>query len=1121
MSLYSGSINDDGVRTPLVSDSEVLHPDWEGRFTGGVSDGFARPASRNQSCLRRHKRKFIIGTATFLSVAVFLTLLGLTLSYTVAPGIIKKVVNDATLSISALSLTKPENNQVAIALEGSFDRSAPVSAFVSSARFALEFGGYTVGTFVLPEIAFTGSGGRTPVSSSSVLEIANMTAFSHFSKAMIQQKSVVWQMRGKTTVSVPLLFGLKVSIDLSKEITITGLDGLKSLTLEKVSFVNSNATDVILNANVMIRNPSIITIDPIGELSLEVYYQGFYMGLAKTQPTRLLVGENVIPAAAIIKPTDLNAASDLISNFLSARAVDLTVKSAPEVSSIPLYNAALQGLTVTTTFVQTPPMQLIPAIDVMAMKLVPLSNDSAGMTVRMRATIANPLGPNCPLLVDSIDVNTSLLFNGLSTGQFFAHTQILEQNATSMEVSASTTFHIDRSVLYPGTTKTAFSRMLETMENEPLVTVAFYGSANIKANVQALGDVNLQRLIVSTSTSLKGLNRLKGGTTLTSVAVPGNAPGPHGSGLSLIANGSLTNPSVLSMDLGDVDMVMYANGTYMGRVTCHNFGMVPGPNFLSVEGTLKPENLTSAAVFFHNYLTGVDSNVVIKGILPNQPSPNANAKGDIRSSIAVRDSQERYNIDWLNDAITALTVEAVVPGRKNYHAIASMVVVDLSMDLTPVDGTPIANGTMKAFYEPPFGFPFNFINVSIDIDMSFNGTNVAHMLLPWHGLETFPEEKAFQVSVTGLPVHVTNAAQFSQFMLELFLSQHTTAGLTGTADANVDCNLGVVPMSGVPFSNTLFLNGTNRFQTPPVSVADLNLEGGEPGFAFISLQVNITNPSSASLTIGRLVLSLIYNDTYVGNGTIENMVFNKGLNTYAVAGVFVQLESNREASRQFLSQFVQGHALPVALQGTMDSTPIPLLKLAMANLVAPAILPGFDKKLIVFAQLIFELGSILTGQIPAQLTVYNPFDADIAITAVRVNVMYKDGIIAWIDKTLPPDAPIIAKNHAYSVTPVMYGKIQGVSIDFFRTLTGTIKVSVNGTMDVSVGTGFTATLDYIQHNISASFKAPPPFANYFDLYDQEEDEQHWTGDKWIEGSKTQASERSTQHSNTQSTSITH
>ena len=1093
MSHLSGSINDDGVRTPLVSDNEYLHPDWEGRFAGGVTNAGTKHFGERPSCFKRHKRKIVIGTATFLSLAVFLVLLGVTLSFTVAPAIIKNVVNESKLSITALSLTNPQNNTVSIALQGWFDRSAPVSAYVASARFSLEYDGNIVGTFTLPQITFKGAGNKTPVSSSSVLQISNMTAFSQFSKAMIQQKSVVWKMNGHTTVSVPILFGLKVPINLSKQITIDGLDGLKSLTLEKVSFEHSNPTNVILNANVMIRNPSVITLDPIGELSLQVFYKGSFMGLANTAPTRLVVGQNVIPAVAVIKPTDLNAASDLISNFLSARAVDLTVISASNVSSIPLYNAALQGLTVTTTFVQTPPMQLIPAIDVLAMHLVPLSNDSAEMTVRMRATIMNPLGPNCPLVVDTIDVNTSLLFNGFITGDFFAQTQILEQNATSMEVTATTIFHIDRAVIYPGTTKPAFSKMLETMENEAWVTVAFYGSANIKANVQALGDVNLQRLIVSTSTSLKGLNRLKGGTTLTSVAVPGNAPGPAGSGLHLIANGTLINPSVLSMDLGDVDMIMFANGTYMGRVTCHNFGMVPGPNFLSVEGILKPENLTAASNFFRNYLTGVDSPVLINGVLPGTTYHPTGSE----LALSSRDSRDRYDIDWLNDAITALSVEAIVPGRKNYHAIKSMVVVDLSMDLTPADGTPMANGTMRAYYEPPFGFPFTFLNVSIDIDMSFNGTNVAHMFLPWHGLETYPEEQAFQVSVTDLPVHVSDAHQFSEFMLNLFLTKHTTAGLKGLADANVECNLGVVPMTGVPFDNTLYLNGTNRFQTPPVTVADLNLQGGEPGFAFISLQVNITNPSSASLLIGRLVLSLIYNDTYVGNGTIENMVFNKGLNSYAVKGVFVQLESNRLAARQFLSEFVQGHSLPVVLQGTMDSTNITLLKLAMANLEAPATLPGFDKKLIVYAQLMFDIGAILSGSIPAQLTVFNPFDSDIAITAVRVNVMYKDGIIAWIDKTLPPESPIVAKNHSYSVTPVMYGKIEGVSIDFFRTLSGTIKVSVNGTMDVMVGTGFTSTLDYVQHNISASFKAPAPFANVFDLADLEEDDQEWNGTHWL------------------------
>lgn len=1116
---YAQAINDDEeVRTPLVSDTETLHTDWEGGSTGRYGY-YGNQGSRGaKSCFQRHKRKLLIGSATFSFVAIFLVLLGVTLSYTVAPGIIRKTVNEATLTVSALSLTNPKSDQIAIAIQGSFDRSSPVAAYIAPAEMSLIFDNAIVGHFLLPQISFQGTGHKTPVSSDSVLRISNMTAFSHFSKSMIQEKELVWSLKGTTSVHVPLLFGLKVKVEINKQMTITGLDGLKFLTLEDVVFTHSTPTNVILAANVKIRNPSVVSLNPIGKLSLQVYYQGNFMGLANTGEARLTTGENTIPAQALITPSNLNSASELISNFLSARPIDLTVVAAPNVSSIPLYNAALQGLTVTTNFVQTPPLQLIPFIDVLALDLAPVSNETAEMTVRMRATIANPLGPNCPLFVKAIQVNTSLLFNGLATGHFLAPTTILKQNATSMEVSAKTTFYIDKKVIYPGTNSTtAFSRMLETLENQYMVTVAFFGSADISANVEALGDVDLKRLIVSTATSLKGLDRLKGGTSLGTVEVPGNAPGPKGSGLLLTANGTLNNPSVLSMHLGDVDMDMFANGTFMGRVTCENFAMVPGSNAMAVAGVLKPSNLTAAAAFFRNYLTGIDSKVIINGALPGSAFPaflppatefptQPNSLSELQDGVlsdskrAIDESKARYNIDWLNDAITSLSVEAIVPAKPDYQAITSMVVVDLTMDLTPENGMPIANGSMRAYYAPPFGFPFTFLNVSIDMDMTFNGTNVAHMLLPWHGLETFPEEKAFEVTVYDLPVHVSNAHQFSLFMLELFLTKHTQAGLVGLAAANVDTHMGVVPMSGVPFSNTLYLNGTNRFQTPPVTVADLNLQGGEPGFAFISLQVNITNPSSASLIIGRLVLSLIYNDTYVGNGTIENMVFNKGLNSYPVKGVFVQLESNREASRQFLSQFVQGHSLPVALQGTMHSTNITLLQLAMANLIAPATLPGFDKKLIVYAQLIFDLGSILVGKIPAQLTVFNPFDADIAITAVRVNVMYKGGIIALINTELPPAQPIVARNHSYSLTPVMYGTIEGVSIDFFRTLTGTIKVDVNGTMDVRVGTGFTSTLDYIQNNVTASFQAPPPAIELKSLYDIEEDEdKFWdhTQNRWI------------------------
>ena len=1069
------SVSGDEDRAPLLSDSEYPSGDWNGKGSvNGDVRGF-RGSSAKESWLKRHKRAMKVGIAATLGLVLVLLLLGVILSYTVAPGMIRNVVQQSSLSIGALTLSQPGTAQVFVSLRGSFDRSSPVPAQLLSAPFSLNYEGHQVGSLVLPLISFHGSGGKTPISVSSILSVSNMTAFAHFSKAMIELSEVTWQLSGETYVKVPLLFGLKVKVAVTKTVTMTGLDGLKSLKLENVDFTNSTKEHVKLDADVQIWNPSVVSLDPIGELSLAVYYRGAFMGIAKTGMATIVPGQNVIPGSAIINPSNLNLASDLISNFLSARRIDLTVSGFGNVSSIPLYSTALQGLTVNTSFIQSPPLQLIPEIDVLDMKLVPLSNDTSGMDVTMRAAIFNPLGPNCPLTVHSIDVNTSLLFEGLSTGHFYAPTLILEQNATSMLVNATTIFYIDQSVIFPGTTKSAFSALLDTMENQKLVRVGFSGQANIKAHVDALGDVSLKDLVVSTSTSILGLDRLQD-ATLSQVSVPGNAPGPYGSGLTLFANGTVWNPSVLSMNLGDVDMVMYANGTLMGSVTCHDFTMKPGWNDLTVSGVLRPSNLTAAAAFFRNYLTGINTSVVINGTLPGRPLPSSRSAREVQetdSSSAQLSTDVRYNIQWLNEAITALSVDASVPARHGYQAILSMIVVDLSLDFTRADKVPVSNGTMRAYFEPPFGFEFDFLNATISMDMSFNDTNIAHMHMPWHSILNMPSVNAFQVSVTNLPVVVTNAHQFSLFLLELFLKQHTTAGLAGSAAANVDCNLGIVPMSGIPFSNVLALNGTNRFQTPPVTVANLNLLGGKPGFAYISLQVNITNPSSAALRIGTLVLSLVFQDTYVGNGTIENMAFEKGVNSYPCLGVFVQLPSNEQASRNFLSQFIQGHPLNVSLEGTMGSTDIELLQLAMSNLVAPTTLPGFDKKLIVYTQLIFDLFKILSGEIPAQLTVFNPFDADIDITVVNVNVMYKGNIIALINQNIT-DHPIIARNHSYSVTPVMYGKIEGVSIDFFRTLTGTIQVTVNGTMGIRVGMGFETTLDYLQHNVSASFKAPPP-----------------------------------------------
>lgn len=1050
--------NDHGLKS-LLSDTDTEHHDGYHAYHGATHDHVNEDAAK--SCCQRRKKTIITCSAVSVGLLVLLLVLSVVLTFTVGPVIIRNTIKDSTLVISALALEQPGTVSVWVSLTGFFDRASPVPATLAGGSFSLHYEGEQVGTINLPSIPFQaswGSNAQTPVNVSAQLSITNMTSFALFSKAMIQLSSVTWSLSGASTISVPLLFGLKVKVNIDKSVVVTGLDGLRSLSLSDVSFTRSTEKHVVMDAKVHIFNPSVIAIHPIGALSLGVYYQGAFMGIAETDDTKIIQGKNVIPATAILNPSNLDLASNLISDFLSSRLLNLTVVGAGNVSSIPLYSTALKGLTVNTSFVENPPLQLIPNIDVLAMDLTPLDNQTCGLSVTMVATIFNPLGPNSPLLIGSVSVNTSLLFLGLPTGHFFTHTTILSQNATSMKVNASTIFYIDRSAIVPGSNQTAFSSLLQAIENTPFVNVGFLGSANIAAHVSALGNLTLTNLIVRVTTGVVGLNHLPG-AALSTITVNGNAPGPKGSGLAIAASGTLYNPSVISMTLGDVDMDMYAENSFLGRVTCYDFAMQPGSNLLSVTGILKPANLTQAASFFNNYISARNTSVVIKGTLPSIPIPN----------------NARFNIDWLNEAILDLYVGAVVPGRQNYQPIERLEIVDMSIDFTRPDKIPIANGTMRAWYNPPFNFPFSFINASIEADLSFAGINTAHLSLPFSPVAQWTSNQTLEMSATNLLVDVTDAEQFSILLLNLFLKDHLQAGLSGYGGTNVDTNMGIIPMRHVAFNNALPVNGADHFSEPPVTVKDLDLRGGESGVAYISLLLNITNRSSAGLWIGPMVLDLYYKGIYVGNGTIENMQFNKGLNTYPVKGLFVQTPQNMNASREFLSLFMQGQYLNVSFHGTRNSTSISYLQLAMENLDTEAVLPGFQGKLIQYAQLIFNMSSFLAFKVPAQLTVYNPFSSDILITNVYVTVMYKGNVIALIDKDLSND-PIRATNHSISVTPVMYGDIMGVSIDFFTTLWGTILVEVNGTMAVKVGTGFTAVLDYVQYNVSASFDNPPPFS---------------------------------------------
>jgi hypothetical protein len=68
------------------------------------------------------------------------------------------------------------------------------------------------------------------------------------------------------------------NIQLDKQVFIGGFDGLKNSTsIKNLDFSHSTEKEIILSLEANILNPSIVELDSIGNLSLDVQYKGIYI----------------------------------------------------------------------------------------------------------------------------------------------------------------------------------------------------------------------------------------------------------------------------------------------------------------------------------------------------------------------------------------------------------------------------------------------------------------------------------------------------------------------------------------------------------------------------------------------------------------------------------------------------------------------------------------------------------------------------------------------------------------------------------------------------------------------------------------------------------------------------
>lgn len=303
----------------------------------------------------------------------------------------------------------------------------------------LSFGGQPFAVTTLPELhAHAGVDNR--FSLESAVAITDINVFDAFGRAMLEQQLVSFTLAGDATVSASVA-GISVTVTgvpFSKTVTIAGANNLTRASVTSFSLTGSNASTAIVNLTVGLANPSVVAIQPLGDLAVDVQYEGVYFGTLLCRNASLQPGVNSLTFLGALTPADMSAADSLISAYLGGRPVIMTAAASPDwPTSLPIYAPLLAGVVIATQLngSATP---LIHAIVVNSMSLAPQGLTDVAVSLNASVAINNILGPRSPIVVQSVDMNVTLYGGGAALGQLVV-SQVLQPSSIADSAGSRST----------------------------------------------------------------------------------------------------------------------------------------------------------------------------------------------------------------------------------------------------------------------------------------------------------------------------------------------------------------------------------------------------------------------------------------------------------------------------------------------------------------------------------------------------------------------------------------------------------------------------------------------------------------------------------------------------------
>ncbi|KAI8054111.1 hypothetical protein BDF22DRAFT_743082 [Syncephalis plumigaleata] len=569
------------------------------------------------------RRRMCLCICCLLTLIIIAVLIPVVI-FVIVPAIAQSNVNGSKMVITSTNITSPQEDSFVMKMAGMVTDTGPLDAQIEMKdKVTMYYNGEELGRMAMDPINAKAGVGAT-LDSAPTFEVTNKDAFGRFSKVMMGEKSFTWVMKGMARVRAMGLLTID-NIKLEKELTFAGMQNFLNVKIKSFDLPSNHPLGgITMNVESSMENPSIFGME-LGQLTFDIFYKDVRIVTANATEVNLVPGVNdlamkgrMIPQA---RSEDLAVVGTMFSDYMNGRSSDMKVVGVavrPTADSKPItwLQAGFNGLTLNVKLDSKEDGRLIQSLDLgpLEMKFSP-ANAWAPVTSAPNVVAGFKMPFGFPLEMKQVEQDITAYDNGVA----MATMKVPMSKASGTSASGQIVTAISNIPMEVISSQHArFSQFVHDLTLGTGKSMTMRGTVSSIAGT-AIGDVRIDGIKLDQSVSMQGLQGL---ATTPLVASDVHVRGGNAEAMEIALTCTMTNPSNIAMDIGDVTFQVFSQGQDVGRAVIRNMQLKPGSNSVPSVFYFSPKTASAKAagrVMLENFMSGVDHQIGISGFEGSTP----------------------------------------------------------------------------------------------------------------------------------------------------------------------------------------------------------------------------------------------------------------------------------------------------------------------------------------------------------------------------------------------------------------------------------------------------------------------------------------------------------------------